>query len=117
LGFANAMTGGAMMNFSIFAVGIMPYITASIVIQLLSMDVVPKLSELKKQGEQGQKKIKKLTRVMTLVLAFGQSIAMSFGFNKLYPGLVENEGIGAYISIAFFLTLGTVVLMIMGELI
>lgn len=117
LGFANTLTGGAMMNFSIFAVGIMPYITASIVIQLLAMDILPKLTELKKQGERGQKEIKKITRYMAIILAFVQSIGLSFGFNKMYPGLVMNESVLNYATIALFLTLGTVLLIIMGELI
>lgn len=115
LGFANTLTGGAIMNFSIFAVGIMPYITASIAIQLLAMDVVPKLTEMKKRGEQGQKQMKVITRYVTVFLAFFQSLGMSFGFNQMYPGLVENDTILGYIWIALFLTLGTIALMFMGE--
>lgn len=117
LSLVNSLNGGSLANFSIFAVGIMPYITASIIIQLLQMDIVPKLTEWKNQGEMGRKKIKKLTYVITLVIAIIQSIVMSFGFNKLYPGLVQNESIGIYLLIALILTLGTVALIIMGELI
>lgn len=117
LSLVNSLNGGSLANFSIFAVGIMPYITASIIIQLLQMDIVPKLTEWKNQGEMGRKKIKKLTYVVTLVIAIIQSIVMSFGFNKLYPGLVQNESIGIYLLIALILTLGTVALIIMGELI
>lgn len=117
LSLVNSLNGGSLANFSIFAVGIMPYITASIIIQLLQMDIVPKLTEWKNQGEMGRKKIKKLTYVVTLVIAIIQSIVMSFGFNKLYPGLVQNESVGIYLLIALILTLGTVFLIIMGELI
>lgn len=117
LGFMNSLSGGALQNFSILAVGIMPYITSSIVIQLLSMDVVPKLTEWSKQGEAGQKKTKRLTYFLTIILGFVQSIGMSFSFNSLYPGLVENPVASGYILIALCLTLGTVILMIMGELI
>lgn len=117
LSLVNSLNGGSLANFSIFAVGIMPYITASIIIQLLQMDIVPKLTEWKNQGEMGRKKIKKLIYVVTLVIAIIQSIVMSFGFNKLYPGLVQNESVGIYLLIALILTLGTVFLIIMGELI
>lgn len=117
LSLVNSLNGGSLANFSIFAVGIMPYITASILLQLLQMDVVPKLTEWKRQGEMGQKKIKKLTYGVTLVIAIIQSLALSFGFNKLYPGLVQNESIGVYLLIALILTLGTVALVVMGVLI
>lgn len=117
LGLINTFSGGALASFSLFAVGIMPYITASIVIQLLSMDVFPYFTELSKQGEYGRKKMKRITRGLTVVIAFVQSIVMSFGFNRMYPGLVENQSVGSYLLIACILTLGTVVLMIMGEVI
>ena len=115
LSLVNSFNGGALANFSIFAVGIMPYITASIIIQLLQMDVVPKLVEWKNQGEMGRKKIKKLTFKVTIFIAIAQSLGMSFGFNKIYPGLVQNESLSVYLLIALVLTLGTVVLVIMGE--
>src|SRR5699024_7266930 len=68
----NTFTGGALSSFSIFTVGIMPYITASIIVQLLQMDVVPKFSEWKEQGEYGERKIKQTTYIMTVIFAFFQ---------------------------------------------
>ena len=66
----NAMGGGAMEKFSIFALGVMPYITASIIIQLLAMDIVPYLTELSKQGISGRNKMNQITRVVGIILAF-----------------------------------------------
>ena len=86
--------GGALANFSILAMGIMPYITASIIVQLLQMDVVPKFTEWAKQGDVGRRKLAQFTRYFTIVLAFIQAIAMSFGFNRMYGGtLIKDEGI------------------------
>ncbi len=68
-GFMNIFGGGALQNFSIFAMGIMPYITASIIVQLLQMDVVPKFTEWSKQGEMGRRKLAQFTRYFTIVLA------------------------------------------------
>ena len=83
-GIFNTFAGGALQQFSVFAMGIMPYITASIVIQLMQMDVIPTLTEWSKQGEVGQKKKQKLTRVLAIILAFIQSLVMSYGFNNAY---------------------------------
>src|SRR5690606_3420418 len=69
-GFLNVFGGGALENFSIFAMGIYPYITASIIVQLLSMDVVPKFAEWAKQGQEGRRKLAQFTRYFTVVLAF-----------------------------------------------
>ncbi len=85
-GFANALSGGALKRFSIIALGVSPYITASIVIQLLQMDIVPILAEWSKEGETGKHKIKLLTRYSSLVLAFVQALAMAIGFDKYYLG-------------------------------
>ncbi len=76
-------------NFSIFAMGIMPYITASIIVQLLQMDVVPKFAEWAKQGEVGRRKLAQFTRYFTIVLAFIQSFAMSFGFNQYLWWIID----------------------------
>lgn len=117
LAFMNTISGGSLKTFSIFAVGIMPYITASIIIQLLQMDIVPKLTEWSKQGEAGKKKTKNLTRVLTVILAILQSTGMALSFNRMYPGLVENPGFVGYLIVVVALTIGTVLLMVMGELI
>ncbi|WP_156291748.1 preprotein translocase subunit SecY [Oceanobacillus salinisoli] len=115
-GFLNTFGGGALQNFSIFAMGIMPYITASIIMQLLQMDVVPKFTEWKKQGEMGRKKLAQFTRYFTIVLAFIQAIAMSVGFNALAGGLlIENPNFMKFLVIAIVLTAGTAFLMWLGE--
>jgi preprotein translocase subunit SecY len=115
-GILNTFGGGALKQFSIFAMGIMPYITASIIIQLLQMDVVPKFTEWSKQGESGRRKIAQFTRYFTVVLGFIQALGMSYGFNNLASGrLIENPGIGTYLLIAVTLTAGTSFLMWLGE--
>src|SRR5699024_12802819 len=87
-GFLNTFGGGALKNFSILAMGIMPYITASIIMQLLQMDVVPKFTEWKKQGEMGRKKLAQVTRYGTVVLAFVHAVAQSIGFDAMAGGLL-----------------------------
>src|SRR5690606_23534380 len=115
-GLLNTFGGGALFNFSILAMGIMPYITASIIIQLLQMDVVPKFTEWSKQGEVGRRKLAQFTRYFTIVLGFIQALGMSYGFNNLAGGmLIENPGIGTYLLIATVLTAGTAFLMWIGE--
>ncbi|WP_107925088.1 preprotein translocase subunit SecY [Lysinibacillus parviboronicapiens] len=116
VGFLNTFGGGALSNFSIFAMGIMPYITASIIVQLLQMDVVPKFAEWAKQGEVGRRKLAQFTRYFTIILAFIQSFAMSFGFNKMYGGsLIKEEGILTYVTISIVLTAGTAFLVWLAE--
>jgi len=115
-GFLNTFGGGALKNFSIFAMGIMPYITASIIMQLLQMDVVPKFTEWKKQGEVGRKKLAQITRYATIVLAFVQAIAVSVGFNTMANGLlISDSNYGKLFVIATVLTAGTAFLMWVGE--
>lgn len=103
----NAMSGGALRNFSIFALGVMPYITASIIMQLLQMDIIPYFSELQKQGPVGRQKINKITRYMGIIFAFVQGFAYSFmmmrsatAFDRLYVSLILTAGT------AFLLWLG-----------
>jgi preprotein translocase subunit SecY len=115
-GILNTFGGGALQNFSIFAMGIMPYITASIIVQLLQMDVVPKFTEWSKQGEVGRRKLAQFTRYGTIVLGFVQAIGMSIGFNNLAGGqLIENPSVLTYLFIATVLTAGTAFLMWLGE--
>lgn len=115
-GFLNTFGGGALQQFSIFAMGIMPYITASIIMQLLQMDVVPKFTEWKKQGEVGRRKLAQFTRYGTIGLAFIQAIGMSIGFNAMAGGqLIANPGVMKFAVIAIVLTSGTAFLMWMGE--
>ncbi|MFC0274156.1 preprotein translocase subunit SecY [Metabacillus herbersteinensis] len=115
-GILNTFGGGALYNFSILAMGIMPYITASIIIQLLQMDVVPKFTEWSKQGDVGRRKLAQFTRYFTIVLGFIQALGMSYGFNNLAGGaLIENPSIGTYLLIAIVLTAGTAFLLWLGE--
>ncbi|RIO25042.1 preprotein translocase subunit SecY [Staphylococcus saprophyticus] len=112
----NTFGGGALKNFSIFAMGIMPYITASIVMQLLQMDIVPKFSEWAKQGDAGRKKLNNVTRYFAIVLAFIQSIGMAFQFNHYLKGqLIMDQSILSYLLIAVVLTAGTAFLIWLGE--
>ncbi|MDQ0300879.1 preprotein translocase subunit SecY [Salibacterium salarium] len=114
-GFLNTFGGGALSQFSIFAMGVMPYITASIVVQLLRMDVVPKFTEWAKQGEAGRKKLAQFTRYFTVILAFLQGLGMSVGFNNIFAGLIPDPSIPKYIFIALVMTAGTTFLMWLGE--
>lgn len=116
VGFLNTFGGGALANFSIFAMGIMPYITASIIVQLLQMDVVPKFVEWSKQGDVGRRKLAQFTRYFTIILAFIQSFAMSFGFNQFYGGsLILDTSIQSYLTISIVLTGGTAFLLWLSE--
>ena len=97
--------------------GIMPYITASIIVQLLQMDVVPKFTEWAKQGEVGRRKLAQFTRYFTIILAFIQAFAMSYGFNRMYGGsLIKDDWyIESILIIAIVLTAGTAFLVWLGE--
>lgn len=114
-GLMNTFSGGALFQFSIFAMGIMPYITASIIMQLLSMDVVPKFTQWAKEGEVGRRKIAQFTRYGTIILGLFQAYSMSIGFNNLFPGLVIDVSFATYTLIAIVLTAGTAFLMWLGE--
>ncbi|HEV7845146.1 MAG TPA: preprotein translocase subunit SecY [Thermoleophilaceae bacterium] len=119
LGLLNVFSGGSLQRFAIFALGIMPYITASIMLQLLTV-VVPQLDKLRKEGEVGQQKITQYTRYLTVALAFGQSIGYVFLFRTFSSGsadVVENFTFGRVFVIVMTLTAGCVVLMWLGELI
>ncbi|GGI92922.1 preprotein translocase subunit SecY [Shewanella gelidii] len=110
----NMFSGGALERASIFALGIMPYISASIIMQLMTV-VHPALAELKKEGESGRKKISQYTRYGTLVLGTFQSIGIATGLPNLVPGLVVNLGIGFYVVAVISLVTGTMFLMWLGE--
>ncbi|MCF7924192.1 MAG: preprotein translocase subunit SecY [Candidatus Izimaplasma sp.] len=91
LGIANSISGGALRNYSVVALGISPYITASIIVQLLQMDIVPFLKEWSEEGEVGKKKIARLTRYLAIGLAFVQAVAMTFAFNNTGAGLFTSQ--------------------------
>lgn len=109
-GFFDIVSGGALKNFSVFAMGIMPYINASIILQLLTV-VIPHLEKLHKEGEEGRKKISQYTRYLTVVLAFIQGIGMVVGVS----GSMQNPGPIAFVMAALTITAGTTFLMWMGE--
>lgn len=93
----NMFSGGALERASILALGIMPYISASIIVQLLTV-VHPALAELKKEGEAGRHKISQYTRYGTLVLASFQAVGIATGLPSMVPGLVVNPGFGFYFT-------------------
>jgi preprotein translocase subunit SecY len=117
-GLFGVFTGGAFNNLSVFALGIMPYITASIVMQLMTV-AVPRLQELAKEGETGQQKITQYTRYFTLGLAFVQSLAMVLFFRsgQLFPGVLSDATPLDIYLIVITLTAGTILIMWLGELI
>jgi preprotein translocase subunit SecY len=119
LGFLNLFSGGGLSRLSLFALGIMPYITASIILQLLTV-VVPSLERLQKEGEVGQQKITQYTRYLTVGLAFGQSIGYVFLFESFTQGSTSVVGqltFAKLMLIVLCLTAGCTLLMWMGELI
>src|SRR3954468_21855397 len=115
LGFLNTFSGGSLQRFAIFALGIMPYITASIMLQLLTV-VIPSLDKLRKEGEVGQQKITQYTRYLTVGLAFGQSIGYVFLFRTFSSGSEDVNGFafGRVFVIVLTLTAGTVLVMWLG---
>ena len=105
----NTIGGGALKNFSIFALGVMPYITASIITQLLQMDIFPYFTELAKQGHTGRQKINQITRYMGIAFAFIEGYAFAFAF------LGKTGNPMQYMYIATVLTAGTALLLWMGD--
>lgn len=105
----NTMGGGALKNFSIFALGVMPYITASIIIQLLQLDIIPYFSELAKQGHTGRQKINQITRYMGIIFSFIEGYAFAFAF------IGKSGDPMKYLYIATVLTAGTAFLLWLGD--
>ena len=110
--FFNAVTGGSFLEMSVFALNITPYITSSIIMQLLTI-VIPKLEEMHKDGEDGRKKIASITRYVTVVLALVQSIAMAVGFGN--KGLLQEFNFINVLTVIVTLTGGSAMLMWIGE--
>ena len=116
LNMLDLVSGSAMHRFSIFSMGVSPYITASIIIQLMQMDIVPKFVEWSKQGEVGRRKLNQATRYLTLALGFVQSLALTAGFNMWTEyGFVPNPNAQTFILIGIILTTGTMVVTWLGE--
>jgi preprotein translocase subunit SecY len=116
LGFLNLFSGGSLSRLSLFALGIMPYITASIILQLLTV-VVPSLERLQKEGEVGQQKITQYTRYLTVILAFAQSTGFVFLFSSQSQNVIGERTFPKVFLIVVTLTAGCTILMWMGELI
>ena len=110
--FLDAFTGGSFSSFSIFALNITPYITSSIIIQLLTI-AIPALEEMQKDGEDGRKKLVALTRYVTVALALLEGVAMTIGFGR--QGLITNMNAGSVIVVIASLTAGSAFLMWVGE--
>lgn len=112
----NLLGGGGLEQFSVFALGVTPYITASIILQLLSMDVVPSLTELSKSGAQGRKKIDQYTRYLAVVFAFVQSFSLVYGFSKTYTTLIVGDvTISKVLYISTIFTAGSLFLVWIGD--
>lgn len=112
----DTVSGGGLANYSIFSMGVSPFITAQIVVQLLQMDIVPRFVEWSKQGEVGRRKLNQVTRYLTIALGFVQSIGITAGFNALSGmGLVKKPSITTFLTIGLILTGGTMLLTWMGE--
>ncbi|MFV0379689.1 MAG: preprotein translocase subunit SecY [Anaerorhabdus sp.] len=114
LSMMNLLGGGALQQFSIFAMGVGPYITASIVIQLLSMDVIPALTEMAKSGQKGRQQMDKITRYLAVILAFVQSYFMVWGFD-VGNNILEVSSLSNYLYTATILTAGTMFLLWIGD--
>ncbi len=106
--FYDAISGGALERFSIFSLGVMPYISASIITGILQMDIIPYFTELKEQGATGRQKINQINRYLGLIIAFLQGLAMAVTF-------VPNSGAIDYLKIAIMLTAGTAFLLWLGD--
>lgn len=116
LNMLDLVSGSAMQRFSIFSMGVSPYITASIIVQLMQMDIVPKFVEWSKQGEVGRKKLNQATRYLTLVLGFLQSMALTAGFQMWTQfGFLPTANVSTYVLIGIILTTGTVFVTWLGE--
>ena len=110
--FLDAITGGSFYQMSVFALNITPYITSSIIIQLLTI-AIPKLEELQKDGEEGRKKITKITRYLSVILALVEAIAMAIGFGR--SGYLDKFNVINVLLVVTTLTAGSTILMWIGE--
>ena len=114
LGFFNAITGGSFSSMSLFALSITPYITSSIIMQLLTI-AVPKLEEMQKEGEDGRRKIAEYTRYLTVGLALFESTAMALGLGGQGLVLEEYRNFWGYLTVVAAMTAGSALLMWIGE--
>jgi preprotein translocase subunit SecY len=118
-GFLDVFSGGALSNYSIVALGVSPYITASIVVNLLQMDIVPAFKEWAEEGEVGKKKLNQVTRYLALALAFVQALTITLGITAYYGGDIFQIGIEvnafSYVFLALIMTAGTAFVLWLAE--
>ncbi len=114
LGLINTFVGGAFSRGAIFALGIMPYISASIIVQLLGA-ALPSIQKLQREGESGQKKINQLTRYLTVLITFGQAAGFVVNLRAMYPNAVPQEDGIFWLTSVLILTAGTMFLVWLGE--
>lgn len=116
IGIINSFTGDALRNYSIVALGIGPYITASIIVELLEMDIIPTLAEWREEGEEGRKKLSQLTRYLGIVIALIQSIAMTFGMSSTIFQYGRTSFLGLF-AVSITLTAGAAFTIWLADLI
>ena len=110
----NMLGAGSWQTFSVFSMGVGPYITSSIVIELLAMDVIPPLAEMAKDGQKGRQKMDKITRYLAVVLGFFQAYTLTYTFDKAY-GILVNSSVTSYLYTATILTAGSFFLVWIGD--
>ena len=116
LNMLNLVSGNALTNFSVFSMGVSPYITASIIVQLLQMDIYPKFVEWGKQGEVGRRKLNQATRYISVVFAFIQSIGITYSFDRLSSvGIVKSPSPSTFLLIGAIMTAGSVIVTWLGD--
>lgn len=113
-GIMNMLGGGTLEKFSLFSLGVSPYITSSIIIELLSMDVVPALTQWNKEGNTGKKKKDKVTRVLTLALAIIQGGSLTYAFDKGYS-ILASSSIWTYVYVVLVMAAGSMFTMWLGD--
>lgn len=114
IGIMNMLGGGTLEKFSLFSLGVSPYITSSIIIELLSMDVVPALTQWNKEGNTGKKKKDKVTRVLTLALAIIQGGSLTYAFDKGYS-ILASSSIWTYVYVVVVMAAGSMFTMWLGD--
>lgn len=113
-GIMNMLGGGTLEKFSLFSLGVSPYITSSIIIELLSMDFIPALAQWNKEGNTGKKKKDKVTRVLTLALAIIQGGSLTYAFDKGYS-ILANSSIWTYVYVVIVMAAGSMFTMWLGD--
>lgn len=113
-GIMNMLGGGTLEKFSLFSLGVTPYITSSIIIELLSMDVIPALAQWNKEGNTGKKKKDKVTRVLTLALAIIQGGSLTYAFDKGYS-ILASSSIWTYVYVVIVMAAGSMFTMWLGD--